>query len=418
MAYIPIFLLLLLSSLCQSDDQLTQSKPLSPGDMLISKDGIFALGFFSPTNSNKSLYIGIWYHDIPVRTIVWVANRDNPITMPSTAKLTITKNQEIVLSDSEDHTLWTTAINTTARGVGAVAVLLGSGNFVLQSPNGTVIWQSFDHPTDTILPTMRFLMSYRAQVVEHLVAWKGPDDPSTGDFSFSIDPTSNLQMFIWHKTWPYYRSAVFYGESVTGGSFLGNATFVLYQETIDTGIEFYFRYRVSDGTPYTRFLLDYTGTLSLLSWNKNMLSWTVISHSGHGCDLYGSCGPFGYCDFTAAAAPMCRCLDGFEPKDLNFSRGCRRKEALQCGKEEHFVTLAGMKVPDKFLHIPNRSFDQCAAECSKNCSCLAYAYANLSSAGTMADTSRCLVWTGDLVDLWKASNLGENLYLRLAESTA
>jgi len=64
-----IILLLLLNSLpCRSDDQLTQAKPLSPGDKLISENGVFALGFFSPTNSNKSLYIGIWYHGIPEHT--------------------------------------------------------------------------------------------------------------------------------------------------------------------------------------------------------------------------------------------------------------------------------------------------------------------------------------------------------------
>ena len=79
------------------------------------------------------------------------------------------------------------------------------------------------------------------------------------------------------------------------------------------------------------------------------------------------------------------------------------------------MSLPDMKVPDKFLQIRNRSFDQCVAECSSNCSCKAYAYANLSSGGTMADPSRCLVWTGELVDSEKKASLGENLYLRLAE---
>jgi hypothetical protein len=53
--------------------------------------------------------------------------------------------------------------------------------------------------------------------------------------------------------------------------------------------------------------------------------------------------------------------------------------------------VSGMKVADKFLHIRNRSLDECAAECSRNCSCTAYAYADLSSGGAIADPSRCLV---------------------------
>jgi len=55
---------------------------------------------------------------------------------------------------------------------------------------------------------MKFLFSYRAQVAMRLVAWKGPDDPSTGDISSSIDPNSNLQLFIWNGTSPYLRNAI------------------------------------------------------------------------------------------------------------------------------------------------------------------------------------------------------------------
>jgi hypothetical protein len=93
-----------------------------------------------------------------------------------------------------------------------------SGNFVLRSPNGTNIWQSFDHATDTILPTMRVLLSYEGHVANRLVAWKGAADPSTGDFSFSIDPSSNLQFFAWHGTRLYYRVNFFSDISAFGGS--------------------------------------------------------------------------------------------------------------------------------------------------------------------------------------------------------
>ena len=78
--YIPMFFLLFVSSFCKSDDQLTQAKPLAHGGMLISESGDFALGFFSPTSSNKSFYLGIWYHSLPgPQTVVWIANRDSPI---------------------------------------------------------------------------------------------------------------------------------------------------------------------------------------------------------------------------------------------------------------------------------------------------------------------------------------------------
>ena len=80
-----------------------------------------------------------------------------------------------------------------------------------------------------------------------------------------------------------------------------------------------------------------------------------------------------------------------------------------------FITLPAMKVPDKFMYLSNRSFDQCAAECSRNCSCVAYDYGSLSINGGNGDTSRCLVWTGDLMDMEKAG-FADNLYIRVAGS--
>ncbi|KAL5216761.1 hypothetical protein ABZP36_008162 [Zizania latifolia] len=84
--------------------------------------------------------------------------------------------------DSKGRTLWTATATATKStitgGDGAYAVLLDSGNLELRLPNDTTIWQSFDHPTDTILLNMKFLVTYKAQVAERLVAWKGPNDPS------------------------------------------------------------------------------------------------------------------------------------------------------------------------------------------------------------------------------------------------
>uniref|UniRef100_A0A0D9ZR79 non-specific serine/threonine protein kinase n=1 Tax=Oryza glumipatula TaxID=40148 RepID=A0A0D9ZR79_9ORYZ len=401
-----ISLLFLISS-CKGDDQLTQANRLiSPGDVLVSKGKVFALGFFSPTASNQSFFLGIWYHNISEseRTYVWVANRDNPITTPSSSS-----SATLAISNSSNLTT-----NVTATGGdGAYAALLDSGNLVLLLPNGTTIWQSFDHPTDTLLMGMRFLVSYKAQVAMRFIAWKGPDDPSTGDFSASGDPSSNLQVFLWNGTRPYVR---FIGPNNMWSSVFPYSSSLIYETSVSTDDEFYVRYTTSDGSSYKRLQLDYTGTLKFLAWNNSSSSWTVVFQRpapAVECDPYASCGPFGYCDATAAI-PRCQCLDGFEPDGSNSSsRGCRRKQQLRCGdRDDRFVTMAGMKIPDKFLHVRNRSFDECAAECSRNCSCTAYAYANL----TGADQARCLIWSGELADTGRA-NIGENLYLRLADST-
>uniref|UniRef100_A0A8R7TMX6 non-specific serine/threonine protein kinase n=1 Tax=Triticum urartu TaxID=4572 RepID=A0A8R7TMX6_TRIUA len=263
---VPIFIVLLfLSSFCKSDDDtLTQAKPLFSSDKLVSKGGDFALGFFSPTSSNTSLYLGVWYNTIPARTVVWVANRDSPIAASSSATLAITNSSDLVLSDAQGLASWATKTNIVAGGAGTAAVLLDTGNFVLRSPNGTYIWQSFDHPTDTLIPSMKFVASYGAQVVGRLIAWKSSDDPSSGDFSCGLDPTSPaLQMLIRNGSKLYYRG-VWNGATVSGGTYSSNDDSIVYQVNVGQGGEVSLTLNVSDGSPLTRIVLEHTGALTIV----------------------------------------------------------------------------------------------------------------------------------------------------------
>ncbi|GJN34560.1 hypothetical protein PR202_gb23233 [Eleusine coracana subsp. coracana] len=201
---------------------------------------------------------------------------------------------------------------------------------------------------------------------------------------------------------------------------LVNKSIIIYTAIVSNDEEIYMTYSLPDGSASTRFVLTYSGEYRLEIWRSS--AWTVIVKLPVSeCNRYGSCGPYGYCDSTVAAgAATCKCLDGFEPTSLedwnngNFSQGCRRKEALQCG--DGFLALTGMKSPDKFVLVKNTSFKECAAECAANCSCVAYAYANLSTRTTKGDGTRCLVWTGDLIDTEKWGDLlpSETLYLRIA----
>ncbi|KAJ1290857.1 hypothetical protein BS78_02G275000 [Paspalum vaginatum] len=182
-------------------------------------------------------------------------------------------------------------------------------------------------------------------------------------------------------------------------------------EIVNTEDEIYLTYRLSDGgAPQTRFVLTYSGDYQLQSWGSS--DWSVLGRwpANDECDLYGRCGPNGYCDGTAAVR-TCECLDGFEPTSLEDRS--RRKEALLCDgsdrRQRQFRGLAGgVKTPDKFMLVENRTSEECAMECGKNCSCVAYAYANLSSSSRYG--TRCLVWAqklfgtekvGDSVGTWQ-----------------
>ncbi|CAM0148072.1 unnamed protein product [Urochloa decumbens] len=422
-----VLLLLSWVSLCISVDQLTPTKPLTfPDDKLISNNGAFALGFFSPSNSSTRFYIGIWYNNnvVPERTIVWVANRDNPITTPSSAAtLAVTNHSDLVLSDPQGHIYWRTTTNNTTAGGGtaaaAMALLNDKGNLVLQSPEGATLWQSFDHPTDTILPGMPVWVNFRTRFTQSLVSWRSADDPSSGDFSLSADVGSGIQYVLKSGPLLLWRSGAWNGEMVLDYTPSKDSA-VIIMSIVSNGDDISLMFSVSDGSPSMYLRVSYTGRYEFTVWNTTTSAWIVmIAHPGAGCDRYASCGPFGYCDATEAVA-TCKCPEGFEPNNGTSppSGGCRRKEPLGCGAGDYFATLPGVKTPAMPVFVRNRSLDSCTAECRGNCSCTAYAYTNLSTAISGGDLSRCLLWFGDLVDIDKDVNINrENLYLRLAGSS-
>ncbi|CAL5063002.1 unnamed protein product [Urochloa decumbens] len=439
-----VLLLLLLLPFISSDDCLVPGQLLTPNETLISDGGHFALGFFSPSNSTPAkLYLGIWYHDIPRLTVVWVANREtlaitNISSFAPTLRLTNTSN--LILSGADGRVLWATNITTTAAAsTPPVAMLLSTGNLVIRSPNGTTLWQSFDFPADTFLPGMKLRASYRARATAgstRFVSWKGPGDPSPGSFSYGIDPeTTPPQVFVWNASRPVWRSAPWTGYAVTANDFKLNAGAgaVVYMQFVSNDEEIYVTFSLSDGAPYTRYAITYSGRLELQCWNASSSSWDVAGRwPPSSCSFYGFCGPSAYCDVMDAggdAPATCKCLDGYAPASDEewsggrFSRGCRRREALRCGDAgggaARFTAMHGMKVPDKFMAVANRSGEECAAECGRSCSCAAYAYANLSTSSSDADTkgnpTRCLVWGEDMLDAEKIGMLDgtETLYIRL-----
>jgi hypothetical protein len=190
-------------------------------------------------------------------------------------------------------------------------------------------------------------------------------------------------------------------------------------QRIDDEVYIFFGLPVPTVSSVVLVKMDYSGKVRIMIWNINMSKWTDLqSEPNQECNKFGYCGPFGYCDNTQPIV-TCKCLDGFEPNNKQdwtanrFSQGCHRMEALRCGQGDGFLNLSTMKVPDKFLYVKNRSFNECIAECTSNCSCTAYAYANMGTKAINGDETRCLLWMGDLIDTEKLIGQGENLYIRV-----
>lgn len=313
-------------------------------------------------------------------------------------------------------------MSNTIAGSNSSVKLLNNGNLVVLSSNGAMLWQSFENPSDTILPGMPMRTTHKTHPPWRMIAWKGPEDPSKGRFSGGNDLDTPLQFFVWDGSVPYFRATVWNGY-ISSNVGLQTVSPLMYLTVYKgTDGEAYATFGLSDASSRIIFKVDYSGKTTIWRWNTSLTDWTpaIPSAPAYRCSLYGYCGAYGYCDNTEAI-PACKCLDGFDPSDKikwvrgNFSHGCRRKEDLQCGGEHNFLTLPAMKPPDKFVRLWNKSYDDCKVECSKNCSCVAYAYLNLSTSDIDGDATRCLMWTGELIDMEKGGTIGnENLYLRLA----
>ena len=78
-----------------------------------------------------------------------MANRENSLQSTS-GYLHITKDGNLVLEDGKGTSITVNSENPRA-GSNVIVTLLDSGNLVMNAGN-MVVWQSFDHPTDTILP--------------------------------------------------------------------------------------------------------------------------------------------------------------------------------------------------------------------------------------------------------------------------
>jgi hypothetical protein len=91
--------------------------------------------------------------------------------------------------------------------------------------------------------------------------------------------------------------------------------------------------------------------------------------------------------------------------------------SLDCGDNgttDGFVRLPGVKLPDTLNSSLDTSItlDECRAKCLANCSCVAYAAADVQGGGDDVSTG-CIMWPENLTDLRYVAG-GQTLYLRQA----
>ncbi|XP_057790615.1 G-type lectin S-receptor-like serine/threonine-protein kinase At4g27290 [Salvia miltiorrhiza] len=170
-------------------------------DTLVSQNQVFEIGFFSPGKS-LNRFLGIWYTST-LEVVVWVANRNDPITASHAPLFMLSRNGSLVISNDKSI-IWSASSSGVARN--PVLQLLDSGNLVVvDNTMEGYLWQSFDYPTDTFLQGMKLVDDADSGVERYLTSWRNADDPSPGEFIFRIENKGLPDMVTRRGTVKVYR---------------------------------------------------------------------------------------------------------------------------------------------------------------------------------------------------------------------
>ncbi|KAJ6847093.1 receptor-like serine/threonine-protein kinase SD1-8 [Iris pallida] len=420
-----LFLLLLLctpffflstSSLSTASDTLTQDSPLSDGDTIVSANGTFVLGFFAPNPNSNNRYVGIWYNKVTVLTYVWVANRNDPL-VDLTGTLSLTANGTLVITANDSTVVvWSSSGSSTVGN--PVAQILDNGNFVVKDVKDDILqffaWQSFDHPTDTLLPGMKLGWNLTSGLNRNLTAWTSSTDPSSSPYTMAIDVLGDPQVILWSGSTRTWRGGPWNGARFSGIPEMKTYSMFILQ-FVQNQDEVYYTFGLEDPSIISRVIVNQTGSSQRMVWLDQSNQWNVFWYAPKDqCDDISPCGPMGVCNPNDS--PICDCVQGFVPKNptnwalRDGTGGCIRKTPLDCRNgTDGFVLVSEAKLPDTSSSTVDMSLslEQCKDKCLGNCSCTGYANAYVNGTG-------CIIWTTQLTDLRVWAFGGQDLYVRVA----
>ncbi|KAI9215559.1 hypothetical protein POPTR_T085100v4 [Populus trichocarpa] len=295
-----------------------------------SPSGEFAFGFQQVGDAGYLL--AIWFNKIPERTIVWSANRNDLVQGGSRVQLT--RDGELVLNDQSGRTIWSPVFGGSGA---AYAAMLDTGNFVLASQAGANLWQSFDEPTDTLLPTQN--LNLGAQLIAPYLE----KNYSHGRFKFSLQTDGNLILSTTSYPKTTSNFAYWSNQSSIGSGYrviFNQSGYMYLADQNGNTLNSVFSNSVSMQDFYLRATLDYDGVFRQYAYPKTAssstrwpMAWTTLPNfiPSNICVVIrgpvgsGACGFNSYCILGDDQRPRCKCPPGYTFFDPNDERkGCKK----------------------------------------------------------------------------------------------
>ncbi|KAK4359816.1 hypothetical protein RND71_022045 [Anisodus tanguticus] len=330
-----------------------------------SPTGRFAFGFYEQINGYA---VGISIAGMPKKTAVWTANRDSPV-VPSSAVLLLSSDGKLIVQVGGKEI----SVINPAQDI-ASASMLDTGNFVLYNSDHIIIWQSFDNPTNTILPGQHL------SAEQELFSSASDADDSFGIFRLKMQDDGNLVQYPVQTTdtspYAYYATSTDgAGNNVTlnldddGHLYMLNSTISLKNLT-------------DRGHPRERTIylmkIDVDGIFRVYSHSLNQQNSSVIwSSTDDRCAPKGLCGLNGFCT-NLDDQVKCSCLPGFDfVMPGNWSAGCERNFTAQtCRLKEKTSKYYAMKTVGNtkwedisYSVLDKTTKEDCEQACLQDCNC-------------------------------------------------
>lgn len=278
-----------------------------------------------------------------------------------------------MLMDAGRVTLWSTE---TVSASSVQLSLHNTGNLVLSNLENSTLWQSFNMPTDTLLP-QQILTSDT-----NLISSRSQNNYSSGFYKFFFDNDNTIRMVFDGPDVSsiYWPDPGFVTWEVGRTTYNNSRVAVLNSSgNFSSSDDFSFMAADFGEGPLRRLTLDFDGNIRLYSLEETtrnwVVSWQAISQP---CQIHGLCGPNSLCTYTPDSGRRCSCLPGFKVKNAaNWSSGCEPEFIeLPCNSTElGFVRLPGRVeiYGYDFAFYPNYTYEMCKMRCLELCeSCKAF----------------------------------------------
>lgn len=335
--------------------------------ILTDSNGNYSLGFNRVDNSKLALVI------IHVQSSdqIWIANQVRLARWSNPTQLIF--NGSLVISDSHSGVFWSSNTN------GDRVSLSDTSNLQIQKLNGpphSVVWQSIDFPSDTLVENQNLSSGMSLVSSNGLYTMRLGFDFIGLYAKFGSGPGLG-QIYLKHTALEAKADIIEGGTPIfaqlNSDGFLG-----MYQNgSVPVDVQSFNSFQ-QPGSGNRRIRLEPDGNLKGYYWTGSswILDYQAISDP---CELPSQCGSYGLCQ----AGKGCSCLDNRTEHNSGQCAPPENNSGDFCSvnNSKYWVLRrSGVDLPYKELmgYVKMESLEQCESACEGNCTCWGVVYSNSS----------------------------------------